>query len=99
MSTTRVKPILRLKKRAQFADIPLALKNAIAKNLNVEEWREDNFEIKEIAQDEKYSQHYLDRIDSINDGIKFLLDSYKDIFPLGNSLKTYLDEVANECKE
>ncbi len=96
------KPILRLETIEDFGKIPVELQNSILKKMGVTKWKEKNFTIQIIANDEQFIGHYTDRIDAINAGIKLLLNNLPNTNPYklqANKLITYLDKVARHCKD
>lgn len=73
-----IKPILRLTTMEDFERVPDDLRAEILKNLGVESWNPENFDIKIISEDEKYAPHYIRRVESLHVGMQFLLDHFPE---------------------
>jgi len=69
------KPILRLTSLDEFESVPAELRAEILKNLGVDNWDRDNFDIHIISEDEKYAGHYSRRVTSLYNAAIFLLDN------------------------
>ncbi len=74
----QVKPILRLTTMEDFERVPDDLRAEILKNLGVESWNPENFDIKIISEDEKYAPHYIRRVESLHVGMQFLLEHFPE---------------------
>lgn len=105
----KTKVILRLESLEDFRHIPAPVREAVSATLNIP-WDADNFDIHIISEDEKYAAHYLRRLDAINAGAQFLLDSIiADIIPHDEkqhadlqsliSLKAEIQRVRQCCSE
>lgn len=95
------KPVLRLEDEASFDRVPRKLRNVLIEQLGVSSWNRDQFEIKIIGDDERYLPHYQQRIQAINDGVEFLLDSLPLNHPFKHQveLKKYLNKIAQQCMQ
>ena len=98
INTGVTKPILRLESREDFDSIPELLRAEICKQLGVE-WDINHFDIRVISEDEKYAGHYIRRVNAVNAGVRFLLDSLmtdenrEDL----EKLKISLDTISKSC--